>query len=127
MSKEISISNVELMNKVDNYFGNLLSPISKKHINVCNCQKHRYKEIYDKLFDDTVKELHINDLYDNESIRSHRLSIVKDLAVNELVRVCEVEDIRCDVERDVIKLNLSLFDGSFDISNAKVFIIVKKA
>jgi len=109
------------------YFDDLLSLISVKHQNKCDCTKKLYEEQYKIIYDIEVQRLKDDGLFDDDNARSNRLKEVEWFAKQKVSEICDKQGIRCNTERGLIAGELSLFVDKYDLSDPKVYVIVKNA
>jgi hypothetical protein len=106
-------------------YENIISPITRGHIDVCRCQEIRLKQLKEEYFRREEKELRDEDLYKDTTVRESRLRRSIEMAKLHLVRECQENNVRCPVEKDIINRDIALFKQRYDLTDPRAHMIIE--
>lgn len=108
-------------------YENILSPITLVHLDFCNCQKERLREIEKEEYNKELLELRTEDLMKDVTVRDSRLNRSLERARLILVGDCQKANIRCSVEKQIIQKELQMFVNyeKYKLDDPRAYIIIE--
>lgn len=111
--------------EANEYYESLISPISVSHLEKCNCQEEKLKELEAQELTREREDLIRENLINNSVVAEHRFNLAKEKAKVKLVKELREKNVRCSVERQIISRDIEIFAGKYDLTDARAYMIVE--
>ena len=111
-------------------FEPLLSFISEEHLRMCSCMKHLVRKNMRRKIEQIKHQ--INRAYQSD-IPEEEIIILKESlerkgraqVIEETSQECIASNIRCPIERELIRSTINIFGDKYDLNDPRVFTIIQ--